>query len=185
MTSINAMSGISATYGAQQMSGASAANAPSDNVLRYLTAGDRQLIAQATGTKLNADGLDDQGRALAPITAFEIAIDRKNGVLPAGQPVTAGFLQQLISNQTSGGGDQSVVDQLNKMLDVVNHQQGSQQRVDIRAETTWGARGPASTANPRRLWTSRRLWFISRCKRYAIPNSKHKIHAPPRRPRSR
>jgi hypothetical protein len=134
MTSISAMSGITATYGVEQTSRASTAPVASDNVLRYLTADDRQLIAEATGTKLNADGVDDQGRALAPISAFEIAIDRKNGTLPAGQPITAAYLQHLISNQVSGGGDQSVVDQLNKMLDVVNRQQGSQQqRLDLRA----------------------------------------------------
>lgn len=127
------MSGSSAAYGVQQTYGASSAPAASDNVLRYLTADDRDLIATATGTKLNADGLDDQGRALAPITAFEIAIDRKNGTLPAGQPITAAYLQHLIGNETSGGGDPSVIDQLNKMLDVVNSQQGSQrQHLDLR-----------------------------------------------------
>lgn len=120
-------------YGVQQTYRASAAPASSGNVLSYLTADDRKLIAAATGTTLNGHGLDERGRALAPISAFLIAQDRKNGTLPAGQPITAAYLQHMISNEIPGGGDPSVIDQLNKMLDVVNRQQGSQHHVDLRA----------------------------------------------------
>jgi hypothetical protein len=102
------------------------------NILSYLTDDDRSLLHDATGVTLNADGVDQKGRELAPIVAFTIADDRKNGKLPEGQPITSTYLRNMLNEQmASGTGPQDVVDTINKMLDVLARR-GGQERLDLR-----------------------------------------------------
>ncbi|WP_222194742.1 hypothetical protein [Modestobacter italicus] len=66
-----------------------------------MTDGDRALIKDALGLDLNADGVDSKGHALAPMLVHIMAIDRAQGRLPANQPITAGYLQNLLADNAN------------------------------------------------------------------------------------
>jgi len=127
---------VSAAYGVQpaspgQSTQAASAATGKSNVLTYLTVDDRALLHDATGVTLNADGVDEKKRALAPALAFTIAHDRKSGKLPEGQPITSTYLRNMLNEQMgSGSGAQDVVDGINKMLDVLATR-GGHERVDL------------------------------------------------------
>lgn len=129
------VSGASAAFAVQQAANSSIQTPPAttgtDSLLSYLTPGDRDLIFQATGTKIGPDGVNQDGRPLAPLLAFQIGLDRKYGTLPAGQPITSTYLRSLLQHQSNGGGSQDFTDNINKMLEVLA-KQGGQERLDLR-----------------------------------------------------
>lgn len=80
--------------------------------LERLTPSDRALIKRVTGQNIptRASGKPP----IAPLLAFQISGDRKDGVIPAGQPVTASYIKGLIDRYT--GHDNPFGDELDKAL---------------------------------------------------------------------
>jgi len=143
------------------VSGAAAASAPRSmaptagvtdrwngkaNNLANLTDGDRSLIKDALGVDLNADGVDPKGRALAPMLVHIMAIDRAQGRLPANQPITAGYLHNLLSENASSSDFTSLKAGVDKLLDAMN-----QRSQATRPKTT--AAGPVLTS----AWSTARM----------------------------
>lgn len=132
----SSLPGVSAAYGVQSSYPSASAQAtavPTDrpNVLSYLTEGDRSLLREATGVTLNAGGVDEKNRALAPAVAFMVAHDRKSGKLPEGQPLTSTYLRNMLNDQMRSGGAQDVVDSITTMLEVLATR-GGHERLDLR-----------------------------------------------------
>jgi hypothetical protein len=62
--------------------------------LERLTPSDKALIKQVTGQDIPTRASGNP--PVAPILAFQISGDRKDGVIPAGQPVSAAYIKGLI-----------------------------------------------------------------------------------------
>lgn len=92
------------------------------NNLANLTDGDRSLINDALGLDLNADGVDPKGRALAPMLVHIMAIDRAQGRLPANQPITAGYLHNLLKENASSSDFGNLKAGVDKLIDALGRQ---------------------------------------------------------------
>lgn len=82
-------------------------NADSSNVLGYLTPDDWALAAQAAGQTLSEDS------QAQPLILWQIANDRKNGVLGSNQPVTVDYLRRRSRVAVSNPG---VMNQFNRAI---------------------------------------------------------------------
>ncbi|MGY1843010.1 hypothetical protein [Modestobacter sp. SYSU DS0875] len=92
------------------------------NNLANLTAADRSLITDALGVDLNADGVDPKGHALAPMLVHIMAIDRAQGRLPASQPISAGYLHNLISENSGSSDFANLKAGVDKLIDALGRQ---------------------------------------------------------------
>ena len=64
-----------------------------------LTPSDREFILATTGVRITHD------ERPMPLLAFEIASDRRSGVLPAGQPITTGYVTAVVEKFTAQAED--------------------------------------------------------------------------------
>jgi len=95
--------------------------------LERLTSSDRALIKQVTGQDIPTRS---SGKPpIAPIFAFQIAMDRQSGMLATGQPVTAAYITDLINRYRQGN---PFEDQLEKALGYLTTNPPSHQ-LDINA----------------------------------------------------
>lgn len=61
-----------------------------DDSIQNLTPGDFELAHQATGRRI------DKNSEVIPLFAAQIGMDRRNGTLPGGAPVTEAYLKDLM-----------------------------------------------------------------------------------------
>ncbi|MGY1843011.1 hypothetical protein [Modestobacter sp. SYSU DS0875] len=91
-----------------------------DNLLSYLTPGDRQLLQAATGYEISSDGtVLNPGKEPVDSMIVIMAIHRQNGQLQG--EVTSGYLTGLF-RQYAGSSDMAASfspDRLNKALDLL------------------------------------------------------------------
>lgn len=100
--------------------------------LSHLTDGDRALVNAAFGLTLGPDGADAEGRSLAPVSVWIMAEDRASGRLPAGQPITAAYLNEMRKNASASGAAADLVGQYDRLLAALSAGP-SWQPVDVRS----------------------------------------------------
>lgn len=93
--------------------------------LARLTATDLEVIYQATGERI------DENSKLIPLMAFDVASDRENGRLEAGQPIDIAYLTELLDRyERSNVEDQA--DQARRAIEYLA-QRGGAPGVDLNA----------------------------------------------------
>lgn len=125
---IGGASSAASMWTASRPSGAAAATdeAKPNRYMASLTAADRELVFQATGTKV------DESSHLVPMFAVAIGVERQAGGL-AGREVDVSFLQGMRDAYSGSAEGKNWIPTLDRALSYLRTNQSGSGHIDVRA----------------------------------------------------